>query len=92
MTLPILRAINKRHGPVGLVHVDAHADINEAMFGEAIAHGTPFRRAVEEGLLDAVPRGPDRPARHRLRGRGLRLGAVNRVSGSCRPKTAGTSR
>jgi len=32
--------------------VDAHADINDEMFGEKIAHGTPFRRAVEEGLLD----------------------------------------
>ncbi len=52
LTLPILRAIAKKHGPVGLVHVDAHADINEHMFGEEIAHGTPFRRAVEEGLLD----------------------------------------
>jgi guanidinobutyrase len=54
ITLPILRAMRKKHGPVGLVHVDAHADINEAMFGEAIAHGTPFRRAVEEGLLDVA--------------------------------------
>jgi len=52
LTLPILRAMAKKHGPVGLVHVDAHADINEHMFGERIAHGTPFRRAVEEGLLD----------------------------------------
>ena len=52
LTLPILRAIAKKHGPVALVHVDAHADINDHMFGEAIAHGTPFRRAVEEGLLD----------------------------------------
>jgi guanidinobutyrase len=52
LTLPILRAMRKRHGPVGLIHVDAHADINEAMFGEPIAHGTPFRRAVEESLLD----------------------------------------
>lgn len=52
LTLPVLRAIAKKHGPVGLVHVDAHADINEHMFGEKIAHGTPFRRAVEEGLLD----------------------------------------
>lgn len=51
LTLPILRAMAKKHGPVALVHVDAHADINEHMFGEAIAHGTPFRRAVEEGLL-----------------------------------------
>jgi guanidinobutyrase len=41
----------KKHGPVALVHVDAHADINDEMFGEKIAHGTPFRRAVEEGLL-----------------------------------------
>lgn len=52
LTLPVLRAMAKKHGPVGLVHVDAHADINEHMFGEAVAHGTPFRRAVEEGLLD----------------------------------------
>ena len=52
IVLPILRAMAKRHGPVGLVHVDAHTDINDTMFGERIAHGTPFRRAVEEGLLD----------------------------------------
>ena len=53
LTLPILRAMHKRHGPVAMIHVDAHADINEHMFGEKIAHGTPFRRAVEEGLLAA---------------------------------------
>ena len=52
ITLPILRAVRKRHGAVGLIPVDAHADINDTMFGEPIAHGTPFRRAVEEGLLD----------------------------------------
>jgi len=52
IVLPMLRAINKVHGPVGLVHIDAHTDINDDMFGERIAHGTPFRRAVEEGLLD----------------------------------------
>ena len=52
IVLPILRSIARRHGPVGLVHVDAHTDINDTMFGERIAHGTPFRRAVEEGLLD----------------------------------------
>jgi guanidinobutyrase len=51
LTLPILRALAARHGPVALVHVDAHADVNDTMFGERIAHGTPFRRAVEEGLL-----------------------------------------
>lgn len=52
IALPILRAMRRKHGPVGLVHVDAHADVNDEMFGEKIAHGTPFRRAVEEGLLD----------------------------------------
>lgn len=52
VVLPILRAMSKKHGPVGLVHVDAHTDINDTMFGSKVAHGTPFRRAVEEGLLD----------------------------------------
>lgn len=51
IALPILRAVAERHGPVAMVHVDAHADVNDTMFGERIAHGTPFRRAVEEGLL-----------------------------------------
>ncbi|MFW2334215.1 agmatinase [Ilumatobacter sp.] len=52
IVLPILRAMRRKHGPVGVVHVDAHTDINDSMFGEQITHGTPFRRAVEEGLLD----------------------------------------
>ncbi len=52
ISLPILRAINKKHGPVGVIHVDAHADIYDRMFGEPIAHGTPFRRAIEEGLIE----------------------------------------
>ena len=51
IALPILRALAARHGPVALVHVDAHADVNDEMFGERFTHGTPFRRAVEEGLL-----------------------------------------
>ncbi|MEO0682996.1 MAG: agmatinase [Pseudomonadota bacterium] len=51
LTLPLLRAAAARHGPVAMIHVDAHADVNDAMMGETIAHGTPFRRAVEEGLL-----------------------------------------
>ena len=52
ISLPILRALKKQHGPLGIVHVDAHADINDHMFGEPIAHGTPFRRAIEEGLIE----------------------------------------
>ncbi len=51
LTYPVLRAIAEKHGPVALIHVDAHADTNDEMFGEKIAHGTPFRRAVEDGLL-----------------------------------------
>jgi guanidinobutyrase len=52
IVLPILRALGKKHGPLGVVHVDAHADVNDSMFGEKIAHGTPFRRLVEEGLVE----------------------------------------
>lgn len=51
IVLPILRAMKEKYGPVALIHVDAHADVNDRMFGEEITHGTPFRRAVEEDLL-----------------------------------------
>ena len=53
VTLPILRALAARHGPIALIHVDAHADMNDEMFGERITHGTIFRRAIEEGLITA---------------------------------------
>lgn len=52
ITLPILRAMAQRHGPVALIHVDAHADVNDEMFGERETHGTVFRRAYEEGLIN----------------------------------------
>lgn len=51
LTWPILRAMKKKHGPVALIHIDAHADINDTMFGEKVAHGCPFRRAWEDGCL-----------------------------------------
>ena len=51
ITLPILRAMADKHGPLALVHVDAHADVNDDMFGEKETHGTVFRRAYEEGLI-----------------------------------------
>ncbi|MEM6728043.1 MAG: agmatinase [Pseudomonadota bacterium] len=53
LTLPTLRAVAAKHGPLCLVHVDAHADVNDEMFGERETHGTVFRRAYEEGVLDA---------------------------------------
>ena len=65
LTFPILKAVAERHGPVGLIHVDAHADINDEMFGETIAHGTPFRRALEAGAID-----PKRTWQIGLRGTG----------------------
>jgi guanidinobutyrase len=52
ITLPILRAQARRHGQLAVVHVDAHADMNDHMFGETVTHGTIFRRAIEEGLID----------------------------------------
>lgn len=52
LSLPILRAIVRRHGRVGMVHFDSHQDMWEEYFGNLYFHGTPFRRAVEEGLLD----------------------------------------
>lgn len=51
-TLPLLRAAAATHGPLGLVQFDAHMDLGEAQFGDPLAHGTPFRRALEEGLID----------------------------------------
>ncbi len=50
VTLPILRGIITE--PVGLIHFDAHSDTYDNFFGNRYNHGTPFRRAVEEGLLD----------------------------------------
>ncbi|XP_074831993.1 agmatinase, mitochondrial-like isoform X2 [Carettochelys insculpta] len=52
ITYPILQAVVEKHGPVGLVHVDAHTDTGDEALGEKICHGTPFRRCVDEGLLD----------------------------------------
>ncbi len=51
ISLPILRSVAARHGPVAVIHVDAHADMNDQMFGETITHGTMFRRAIEEALV-----------------------------------------
>jgi len=52
ISLPILRALAKRHGPLGLVQFDAHIDTWDEYFGGKYFHGTPFRRAIEEGIID----------------------------------------
>ena len=63
VTLPQLRAIAKKHGPVSLVQFDAHADVNDESFGQKYTHGTPFKRAIDEGLID-----PHRSVQIGLRG------------------------
>jgi len=52
IALPLLRSVNRRHGPVAVVHFDAHLDTWDTYFGAPMTHGTPFRRASEEGLID----------------------------------------
>ena len=52
ITLPELRAVAKKHGQVALIHFDSHTDTLDTYFGRSYNHGTPFRRAVEENLLD----------------------------------------
>ncbi|MEU5430746.1 agmatinase [Streptomyces olivoreticuli] len=52
IALPLLRSVAKKHGPVALLHFDAHLDTWDTYFGAEYTHGTPFRRAVEEGILD----------------------------------------
>ena len=51
IALPLLRAVNHFHGPVALVHFDAHLDTWDTYFGAPYTHGTPFRRAAEEKLF-----------------------------------------
>jgi len=51
VTLPILRSLAKK-GPLGFIQFDAHSDTYDSFFGNRYNHGTPFRRAIEEGLID----------------------------------------
>lgn len=53
IALPTLRALHAEHGPIALVHFDAHLDTWDTYFNAPYTHGTPFRRAWEEGLLHA---------------------------------------
>jgi agmatinase len=52
ITLGELRAVAKKYGKVSLIHFDSHFDLCESVFGQPYNHGTPFRRAIEEGLID----------------------------------------
>jgi agmatinase len=52
IALPILRALHSKYGPITVVHFDAHLDTWDSYFGMDTTHGTPFRRASEEGLIN----------------------------------------
>src|ERR1700712_1520423 len=52
IALPLLRCMARRHGPIAVLHFDAHLDTWDTYFGAPYTHGTPFRRASEEGLID----------------------------------------
>ena len=52
ISLPVLRVLAKRHGPLALVQIDSHIDTWDEYFGGKYFHGTPFRRAIEEGIID----------------------------------------
>ena len=52
ITLAELRALAKKHGPLALVQLDSHGDVWESYFGQRYFHGTTFKRALEEGVLD----------------------------------------
>lgn len=51
ISLPLLRATAKKYGPLAIIQFDAHNDLWDEYFGSKLSHGTPFRRAIEEGLI-----------------------------------------
>ncbi|MEL6820347.1 MAG: agmatinase [Calditrichota bacterium] len=63
VSLPLLRAIHEKHGPVALIQFDSHSDLWHGYFGTKDTHGTPFRRALEENLII-----PERSVQIGLRG------------------------
>jgi len=52
ITLGEMRAVAKKYGPLSMIHFDSHSDLCDEVFGQKYNHGTPFRRALEEGLID----------------------------------------
>lgn len=65
ISYPITRALAERHGPLGMIHIDAHADVNRVMFGERITHGSWLRHSIVDGYVD-----PRRTVQIGLRGSG----------------------
>uniref|UniRef100_A0A3B3DRM7 Agmatinase (putative) n=1 Tax=Oryzias melastigma TaxID=30732 RepID=A0A3B3DRM7_ORYME len=78
ITYPILQSIAEKHGPVGLIHVDAHTDTSDVVLGEKFSHATTFRRCLEEGLLS-----PRNVVQIGMRGTGYSADAYewNRIKG-----------
>jgi guanidinobutyrase len=76
ITYPILSALKQRHGTLGVVHVDAHADVNRSMFGEPVTHGTWLRNAIEEDVVD-----PRRVVQIGVRGSGYSASDFEWLSG-----------
>jgi agmatinase len=55
ISLPLLRAHARKHGPISVLHFDAHPDTWDSEYpGQPYSHGTPFKRAIEEGLIDST--------------------------------------
>ena len=81
VTLAELRVLARKHGPLALVQLDAHGDTWDEYFGQRYFHGTTFKRAVEEKLIEPAGVGAGRAARVALRGRGPRVGARARLRG-----------
>ncbi len=84
VALPVLRALSAQHGPLALVHFDAHLDTWDTYFGAPYTHGTPFRRAAEEGLLLR-----DRSAHVGIRGRDERAVALGEPAAAAQRDPAG---
>ncbi|MFI1168024.1 agmatinase [Streptomyces sp. NPDC020801] len=72
LTLAALRAVSAKHGPLAVLHLDAHSDTNPAFYGGEYHHGTPFRHAIDEKLVD-----PQRMVQIGIRGHNPRPDSLN---------------
>ncbi|MGY5125325.1 agmatinase [Streptomyces nigrescens] len=89
LTLAALRAVSAKHGPLAVLHLDAHSDTNPSFYGGEYHHGTPFRHAIEEKLVDPQRmvqigiRGhnPEPDALDYARGHGVRIVTADAFAG-----------